>query len=104
MDQEQKLQLVKRHAPILWLHRNEAFHPVDAQRMVDYCDLYRRRKKSTDVKAASQPQTLEELAQVSNSKNCYLKMPVLDAVDFRIPDGVHGHTDLPQVFGPLRNS
>jgi hypothetical protein len=83
----QQLDLVTRHVPILWLHRNEAFHPVDAQRMLDRCDVYRKRS-SGDVKLPTQPATLDELSRVSRSENCYLELPDLDPVGFRIPDGI----------------
>lgn len=82
VDEQGLLKLVRDHAPILWLHEREAFHPVDVEHMVKLCRLYRKGRLLPD---GEQPQNLAALAKVRSSKNCELRLPDLDMDSFRVP-------------------
>ncbi|NKB86674.1 MAG: hypothetical protein GKS06_00435 [Acidobacteria bacterium] len=90
---EQQLELVRRHAPVLWLHPGEAFHPVRAERMLDHSVLYRKHGDGYR-RVPNRPTTLAELAQVGNSKNCHLKMRELEMGE------LHVGGDFPSDWGP----
>ncbi len=82
MTREEKLELVKKHAPIFWLHERESFLPEDCKIVVEVSDLYRKGKRVDDDK---QPQNLDDLGDIRNSEECYLKFRDLDMQEFTIP-------------------
>ncbi|MHA1989279.1 MAG: hypothetical protein ACW98D_21885, partial [Promethearchaeota archaeon] len=84
MTKAEKLKLIKKHAPIFWLHEYEAFVPEDCKIMVEISDLYRKKRKEPN-----QPKNLDELGQVPDSQECYLKIIDLDMKNFSIPTAYH---------------
>ena len=75
--------LVKKHAPIFWLHEKEAFLPEDCKIAVEISDLYRKKKKEKDE---NQPKKLGDLGRIPNSEECHLKIRDLDMRNFSIPE------------------
>lgn len=86
MTEAEQLELIRRHAPLMWLHEDEAFHPVSADRMVDHSVLMRR----ASGRAASvfpQPASAAELADVPDHGHCHLHMRDLNYEALSCPDG-----------------
>jgi len=79
-------QLARDHAPILWLHENEVFFPVDVQAAIEHSDLLRKGKP------AGQVPDLEALGQIKKSEETELKLRKLNNHDFNGPsfDGLSG--------------
>jgi len=77
--------LIKDHAPILWIHPNEAFIPEDCGIMVKVADLYKDEEKVDSFK-----NTLSSLGKYG--KGNYLKIPDIDMRKFTVPknSGVAG--------------
>ena len=83
MDQNDKLNLIKKHSPILWLHEKEAFLPTDCKVVIQISDLYRKGNKESEQ---NQPKELDDLGKIPKSEQCYLKVKDLDLREFTIPE------------------
>ena len=84
MNQADQIKLIKKHAPIFWLHELEAFVPEDCKVMVEISDLYRKKKREDN-----QPSNLNDLGKITNSEECYLKVKDLDMKNFTTPTSYH---------------
>jgi hypothetical protein len=74
------LALIKKHAPILWVDKDEAFLPEHCSVMEDIAELVRE-----DDPATRRRFKIEELGRLRNSDKYYMDIPGLDYENF----GVH---------------
>ena len=81
MTEIEQRNLVAEYAPLMWLHEREAFVPEDCGIIVQISDLYRKGNREDE-----QPAELDDLGQIRDSKECYLKIRDLDMREFQLPD------------------
>lgn len=74
-------ELIEKHAPILWLHPDEAFLPEDCKVMAESGDLYKKGEKPRPVKKFKR--TLDDLGNYGS--NYFLKLPEIDMKNFMVP-------------------
>jgi len=85
---EQELELIRRYAPILWLHEDDAFLPEDCKVMEEFA-------KVGTSNANMKPFKLDELAYLKDSKKYYMDIPEIDFNNF----GLNSEYDGPKL-GP----
>ena len=94
MTRNEKLGLIKKYAPILWIHQNDAFLPEDCRVMEEIAKI---RTKSSPPK----PFKLDELGDKKYSKDHFMDIPEVKFSDFGVdseyegpelgPEGVSAH-------------
>lgn len=75
--------LVKKYAPILWFHEDEAFLPEDCKVLPEVAELYRGKQREDF------DHTLDDLVKIKESDECSLDIPDLDLEYFTIPREYH---------------
>lgn len=75
MTNEKKIELIKRYAPIFWIHQDDSFLPEDCSVMEQFAKIG---KSSSDMK----PFTLDELGDLPDSEDHYMDIPEIDFNNF----------------------
>lgn len=75
MTDEEKKDLIKKNAPILWIHENDHFFPEDCQIMEQIARLGKTSKTMSSFK-------LDDLGNLNNSQDYYMDLPDIDYTDF----------------------
>jgi len=83
MASKQDIELIKRYAPILWLHEDDAFLPED-------CAVMEKLAKVGTSKEDMKPFTLDELGDLKNSEKYYLDIPEIDFNNFGMGSDYEG--------------
>jgi len=94
MTRNEKIELIKRHAPILWMHEDDAFLPED-------CNVMEGPAKVGTSPRDMKSFKLDELGKLKNSEKYYMDIPEVDFNNFGInsnypgkevgPSGVSAH-------------
>lgn len=83
MTKEQKLELIRRYAPILWLHEDDAFFPEDCAVMSQYAQIGKSDAEMRDF-------TLDELGDLDDSQDYYMNLPGIDFNNLGMNSGYEG--------------
>jgi len=83
MNKIQKIELIKKYAPMVWIPEDDAFLPEDCQVMESVAKVG---KSSSDMK----PFKLDELGKLKNSKKYYLDIPEIDFNNFGLNSDYQG--------------
>ena len=89
MTADENLQLIKRFAPVLWLHEEDAFLPEDCAVMENLAEVGTSPEKLKSFK-------LDDLGPLKNSEKCYMDIPGVDFSNFGLDSDYTGPKIGPQ--------